>query len=198
MAITKIKGITVQSMSHGLLSPYAAILPGFLQGLPLPGQKNMLKLAFPAPKFRRGGDLNILMSSLYISENQLYITAKTGRLFNLSGPQQASTDFEFNKPILKKGVPILNDFEKNSTDFEKFRTIFKFFERILEAIGVDTLNSLIGNNLQQIAQKRADFFLYSLRQSARSAGTKKLQIKFTNNFLKSQNPDAGHSIIFAL
>ena len=33
----------------------------------------------------------------------------------------AGTDFEFNKPILKKGpMQILKDFEKNSTDFERF------------------------------------------------------------------------------
>lgn len=29
-------------------------------------------------------------------------------------------DFEFNKLILKKQAPILNDFEKNSADFERF------------------------------------------------------------------------------
>ena len=37
----------------------------------------------------------------------------------------AVTDFEFNTPILKKGVWILNDFEKNSTDFEGFGMDFE-------------------------------------------------------------------------
>ncbi len=98
------------------------------RALPPVSEKNMLNLAFPAPKFRCSGDFNIPLSSLYIGENQLYITTKTGRLFNLSGREQASTDFEFNKPILKKRLPILNDFEKNSTDFERF---IMDFEKIL-------------------------------------------------------------------
>ncbi len=34
--------------------------------------------------------------------------------------EMPATDFEFNKPILKKGIRILKDFEKNSTDFERF------------------------------------------------------------------------------
>ncbi len=35
------------------------------------------------------------------------------------------TDFEFNKPILKKGPRILKDFEKNRTDFEGFAMDFE-------------------------------------------------------------------------
>ncbi len=40
--------------------------------------------------------------------------------------QQITMLFEFNSPILKKGLWILKDFEKNSTDFEGFATFFEW------------------------------------------------------------------------
>ncbi len=49
---------------------------GKTAGLPLPRQKNLLNIAFPAPKFRRGGDFNAPDFYFYTTNNQQYTKLK--------------------------------------------------------------------------------------------------------------------------
>ncbi len=89
-------------------------------GLPLPGQKNLLKLAFSAPKSPKGTLIQTAKVHSYTFNNQQYTKCTWGTGGPYLGFKTTSTDFEFNKPILKNSPRILKDFEKNSTDFERF------------------------------------------------------------------------------
>ena len=57
--------------------------------------------------------------------NQLNIRFVFGLKYLVLNLKTPGTDFEFNKPISKKGGRILKDFEKNSPDFEGFATLFE-------------------------------------------------------------------------
>ncbi len=93
--------------------------------LPLPGQNNLLNVAFSAAEFWGAGRCDALLICFYISNNQLfpaYLIQPGNATLCL---KSAGTDFEFNKPILKKGPPILKDFEKKHADFEGFQMDFE-------------------------------------------------------------------------
>jgi hypothetical protein len=117
--------VTVQTICRNFLSGYGAGLWGSLQGLPLPRQKKLIHLAFPSPKLRRSGHFNPYQNLAYSTNNQQDTSNTLGAKSQFLGIKTTRTDFEFNKPILKKEAPILKDFEKNGADFERFRTDFE-------------------------------------------------------------------------
>ena len=104
-------------------------LTGFLSfkgwGLPLPRQKNLLKLAFSVPESPKGTLIQMSKICLYTITNQWYVQVACEVNSRFLSFKTVVTDFEFNKPILKKRGWILKDFEKNHPDFERFRMDFE-------------------------------------------------------------------------
>ncbi len=112
----------------------ARAYPFQLSALPLPRQKNLLKLAFSALGYRRGKEFISSQNSLYIVDNQLYKIIKNQCLAPFSGLDHAATDFEFNKPILKKGLPILNYFEGFLKKLGRFTRILNGFRKKMASV----------------------------------------------------------------
>ena len=84
----------------------------FRMGLPLPRQKNLLNIAFPASESPERNLMQISKIRSYSFNNQLnarFILRVKGLFLRF---KTTYTDFEFNKPILKKRARIFKDFEK--------------------------------------------------------------------------------------
>ncbi len=120
MAITLIKKtclagrrVTVQiiSLCTGIRVALTSFFLAVAEALPPVRQKNLLKLAFRAPKFRRSGDFNTPEFHSYMLNNQWYMRYALGVNSWFSSFETKATDFEFNTPILKNRAPILKNFE---------------------------------------------------------------------------------------
>ncbi len=122
---------------------FNSFLKGQFGGLPPVWQKNLLKLAFPAPKSLKGTLIQTSKTCAYLINNQLYMQCMWRVNSRFLIFKTAGTDFEFNKPILKKGAWICKDFEKNATDFEGFETDFEWIlnrPAFIAAVGLPLLN----------------------------------------------------------
>ncbi len=89
-------------------------------GPPPPPAKKTAKTCFLAPKSPKGTLIQTSKVCAYLINNQLHMRCilevnSRSLIFKTAG-----TDFEFNKPILKKWPPILKDFEGFASFFEGF------------------------------------------------------------------------------
>ncbi len=89
-------------------------------GLPPVWQKNLLKLAFPAPKSPKGTFIQTSKMCTYLTNNQWHMRCILNINSRFLGLKTTAADFEFNKPILKKGPPILKYFEGFASFFKGF------------------------------------------------------------------------------
>ncbi len=106
----------------GILKYAFAGAPLINQGPALPPawQKKLPYIAFPAFEFCRNGDPGSSQNWFHKTNNQLFMHYIAWGKERFLCFKNIRTLFEFNTPILKKGLRILKDFEKNSTDFEGF------------------------------------------------------------------------------
>jgi hypothetical protein len=93
--------------------------------LPLPKQKNLLNVAFPAPKSPKGTLIQIQKIYFYALNIQWFMRCWVWIKKRFLCCEQLSTLFEFNRPISKKERWISKDFGKNGADFERFRMDFE-------------------------------------------------------------------------